>query len=86
MTGIISTFAPVPGSIEGFIYTKLTPNKSGIGGMVEVLIQSFLLSVITYYWENHSELIWINWVLIIFFTISMALPILGLLANKKNSK
>jgi hypothetical protein len=51
--------------------------------MVEVLIQSFLLSVITYYWVNHSELIWINWVLIIFFTISMALPILGLLANKK---
>jgi hypothetical protein len=83
--GIISTFAPAPGSIEGFIYTKLTPNKSGIGGMVEVLIQSFLLSVITYYWVNHSELVWLNWVLGIFFMISMALPILGLLANKKTA-
>lgn len=81
--GIISTFAPAPGSIEGFIYTKLTPDKNGIGGMVEVLTQSFLLSVITYYWVNHSELVWLNWVLGILFIISMFLPILGLLASKK---
>jgi hypothetical protein len=81
--GIFSTFAPAPGSIEGFIYTKLTPNKNGIGGMVEVLTQSFLLSVLTYYWVNHSELVWLNWILGIFFMISMFLPILGLFISKR---
>ncbi len=27
VVGIISTFAPAPGSIEVFVYTKLTPKK-----------------------------------------------------------
>lgn len=83
VVGIISTFAPAPGSIEGFVYTKLTPKKSGIGGMVEVLVQSFLLSTITYYWVTNFELLWLNRVLEILFIISIALPILGLFASKK---
>ena len=83
VVGIISTFAPAPGSIEVFVYTKLTPKKSGIGGMVEVLVQSFLLSTITYYWVTNFELLWLNWVLGILFIISIALPILDLFASKK---
>ncbi len=81
--GIVSTFAPAPGSIEGFIYTKLTPSKSGIGGMIEVLTQSFLLSTLSYYWVKHPELSWLNWAFGTLFLISMALPILGFLASKK---
>ncbi|AKB82808.1 hypothetical protein MSBR3_2230 [Methanosarcina barkeri 3] len=81
--GIVSTFAPAPGSIEGFIYTKLTPSKSGIGGMIEVLTQSFLLSALSYYWVKHPELSWLNWALGTLFLISMALPVLGFLASKK---
>jgi hypothetical protein len=74
--GILSTFAPAPGSIEGFIYTKLKPTKSGLVGIVEVLTQSLLLSVITYYWINHPELAWLSWVFGISFAVAMILPVI----------
>ena len=79
--GILSTFAPAPGSIEGFIYTKLKPSKSGLVGMLEVLTQSLLLSVITYYWVNHPELAWLSWVFGILFAVALILPAIGLLTH-----
>ena len=78
--GIISTFGPTPGSIEGLIYTRLSI-KGLWGGMVEVLAQSLLLSTITYYWVNHPEKTCLNWTLGILFIIALALPALGLLAH-----
>ncbi|MEW6173718.1 MAG: hypothetical protein AB1510_11765 [Bacillota bacterium] len=78
--GILSTFGPAPGSIEGLIYTKL-PIKGLWGGLAEVLAQSFLLSVITYYWVNHPEKKWLTWVLGTFFVIVLILPVIGLLAR-----
>jgi len=78
--GIISTFGTAPGSIEGLIYTKA--DFGGVwGGGVEVLFQSFLLSVLVYYWVRHSEKRWLNWVLGILFFIALVLPGLGLLAR-----
>ena len=78
--GIISTFGTAPGSIEGLIYTKAS--FSGVwGGGVEVLFQSFLLSVLVYYWVRHPEKRWVNWVLGILFFIALVLPGLGLLAR-----
>jgi hypothetical protein len=39
--GILSTFGPAPGSIEGLIYTKIPfGNRVGLGGLAEVLSQS----------------------------------------------
>ena len=55
------------------------------GGLVEVLSQSFLLSVLIYYWVNHPEKRWLNWVLGILFLIALILPALGLLARQVSS-
>jgi hypothetical protein len=79
--GIISTFGTAPGSIEGLIYTKVSFNSLW-GGGVEVLLQSFLLSVLIYYWVKHPEKRWLNWVLGILFLIALILPALGLLARQ----
>jgi len=79
--GIISTFGPAPGSIEGFIYTKL-PFTGLWGGGAEVLTQALLLSILTFYWVNHPEKKWLNWVLGSLCLIALILPALGLLANQ----
>ena len=84
VVGIVSTFGPAPGSIEGLIYTKVS--FSGLwGGLVEVLLQSFLLSVLTYYWVNHPEKRWLNWVFGVLFFIALILPVLGILARQASS-
>lgn len=79
--GIFSTFGPTPGSIEGFIYLKEGIIKTS-GGITEILVQSFLLSFITYYWVNHPEKKWLNWVNGSLFVIVLTLPILGLLTQR----
>ncbi len=79
--GMISTFGTAPGSIEGLIYTKASFNGLW-GGLVEVLSQSFLLSVLVYYWVNHPQKRWLNWVLGVLFVIALLLPTLGLLAHQ----
>jgi hypothetical protein len=80
VVGILSTFGPAPASIEGIIYTKI-PIGSLPGGMLEVITQSFLLSLVTWYWVNHPEKKWLNWVLGIAFFIAMALPALGMVVR-----
>jgi hypothetical protein len=85
IVGILSTFAPAASSIEGVIYLK-----SGIGtnwgGLVEILIQSFLLSVITFYWVNHADLAILNWVCGIVFAAAILFTCLGLFAAQKGTK
>jgi hypothetical protein len=81
VVGIFSTFGTAPGSIEGFIYTKVS-FRGLEGGMVEVLTQSLLLSVLVYYWVNHPEKRWLNWALGVLFFVVLLLPALGLLARQ----
>jgi len=81
VVGILSTFGPAPGSIEGLIYTTL-PVRGQVAGLSEVLLQSLLLSVITYTWVRHSDATWLNWSLGILFFIVLLLPALGLLLNQ----
>src|SRR3990172_3169080 len=45
--GILSTFGPAPGSIEGLIYT-LIPLTDQLTGLLEVIPQALLLSVILF--------------------------------------
>ncbi len=78
--GIVSTFGPASGSIEGLIYLKAAP-LSRWPGMVEILTQSLLLSALTYYWVTGPQRKWLNWVLGIAFAIVLVLPVLGLLAG-----
>jgi hypothetical protein len=80
--GIVSTFGPARGSIEGLIYTKHA-FKGLWGGMIEVLAQSFLLSAVTYYWVNQPGETWLTWSLVGLFVIALALPALGLLASRR---
>jgi hypothetical protein len=79
--GILSTFGPAPGSVEGAIYTTLPLRGQFLsGGMLEVLTQSFLLSGILYYWVNHPEKRWLNWVLGIVFALAVLMSLMGYLA------
>ncbi|MBZ5683365.1 MAG: hypothetical protein LAO24_25070 [Acidobacteriia bacterium] len=79
--GILSTFGPASGSIEGMIYTP-APIRFQLRGWLEVIPQALLLSALLCYWVNHSEKKWLNWLLGTLFVIMMALPVLGLLARK----
>lgn len=79
IVGIFSTFGPTPGSVEGLIYTKL-PVATQLGGLIEILVQSLLLSLLTVYWVKHSKIKWLNWSLIIIFVITLLLPVMGIIA------
>jgi hypothetical protein len=74
--GILSTFGPAPGSVEGMIYTIL---PLSITTYPEVVVQAFLLSAVLYYWINNPHKRWLNWVLGLVFVILMLLTILGLI-------
>lgn len=78
--GILSTYGPTPGSIEGLLYTRV-PIQAQLLGLPEVLLQSLAYSLVLYYWANHPEKRWVTWFLVILFFILMALPILGLLVR-----
>lgn len=79
--GILSTFGPAPGSIEGAIYTTLPiADQFFSGGMLEILTQSFLFSGLLYYWVNHPEKRWLNWLLGILFGLVLLMSLLGYLA------
>jgi hypothetical protein len=76
--GIITPFGPAPGSIEGLIFTTL-PFSAHMTGQIEIYVQSFLLSVVTFYWVTHPGKKWLNWVLSIVFFLALLLPTMGLL-------
>ena len=78
MVGILSTFGPSPGSVEGMIYTVF-PIRLQLFGMLEVLAQSLLLSVILCHWVNHPQKQWLHWLLASAFCLVLVLSALGLL-------
>jgi len=79
--GIFSTFGPASGSVEGAIYTTLPILEQFFsGGMLEILTQSFLFSALLYYWVNHPEKRWMNWLLGILFGLILFMSLLGYLA------
>lgn len=76
--GILSTFGPVSGSIEGVIYTTIPfTDQFFSGGMLEILTQSFLFSGLLYYWINHPGKRWLNWVLGILFVLVVSMSLMG---------
>jgi hypothetical protein len=79
--GVLSTFGPAPGSVEGLIYTIIPP-LAQILGLWEVLLQSLLFSIILVYWVNHPGKPWLDRTLGIVFSILMILPLLGLLVAR----
>jgi hypothetical protein len=76
--GILSTFGPASGSVEGAIYTTLPLREQFFsGGMLEILIQSFLFSALLYYWVNHPEKRWLNWLMGILFSLVVLMSLMG---------
>ena len=79
--GILSPFGPSPGSIEGMIYTTL-PMELHLTGLPEVLLQALILAALLFYWVNHPQKKWLNWVMGIVFVLMLLLPTLGLLVGQ----
>jgi hypothetical protein len=78
--GILSTFGPASGSVEGAIYTTLPLRDQFFsGGMLEILSQSFLFSMLLYYWVNHPEKRWLSWSIGILFALVLLMSLLGYL-------
>jgi hypothetical protein len=73
--GILSTFGPAPGSVEGMVYTVI---PISLTGYVEVVPQALLLSLGLYYWVKYAGKQWLNWLLTVAFVVALLLPALGL--------
>lgn len=78
IVGVISTFGPTPGSIEGMIYTTI-PFADHFPGWLEVMTQALLFAFGTFYWVRNPEKTWLKWVLGILFVLSLLLPAMGLI-------
>ena len=78
--GILSTFGPAPGSVEGMLYTVI-PIPQQMTGWLEVVPQALLLSAILFYWVNHPEKRWLNWLMGVVFVVMLLLPHMGLLVS-----
>ncbi len=74
--GIFSTFGPTPGSIEGLIYTNIPVNFQLLG-LIEVILQALLLSVILFWWVKYPEKKWLNWVMGLAFLFVLLMSVLG---------
>jgi hypothetical protein len=77
--GILSTFGPTPGSVEGMIYLAPSTSRFFSGGLLEILTQSFLFSALLYYWVNHPEKRGLNWLLGILFGLVVLMSLMGYL-------
>ena len=62
MGAYLSTFGPAPGSVEGLLYT-LIPIADQLTGLVEVVAQALLLSIVLCYWVSHPKKRWLSLVL-----------------------
>ncbi|MFP5234938.1 MAG: hypothetical protein ACLGSD_03480 [Acidobacteriota bacterium] len=80
--GILGTFAAPPGSLEGFIYTTV-PVRMQLRGYLEIVPQALLLSILLFSWARNPAKRWMNWALGVPYVLCIALPVLGLLAQRK---
>jgi hypothetical protein len=77
--GILGTFGPTPGSLEGLFFTTY-PLAVHLRGLPEVLLQSLLLATLLCYWVNHPERRWLSWLMgLAFVLLAFVFPLLGLL-------
>lgn len=81
--GVVSTFGPAPGSLEGFVYTVI-PINAQLVGYAEVVPQALLLAFGVVYWVDHPESRWLTRSLVVAFCLAMALPLVGLLTTQSS--
>jgi hypothetical protein len=76
--GILSTFGPAPGSVEGLLYTILPVS---VKTYLEIGLQSFLLSGLLFIWVNNPDKKWLSWVLGILFGLTILLSLMGVITS-----
>ena len=76
--GILSTFGPSPGSVEGIIYTSI-PLELQLFGLPEVLLQSLFLSAILCYWISHPGNKRLAWAMSLLFVSALTASVLGII-------
>ncbi len=76
--GMLSTFGPSPGSIEGLIYTTIPLSAQFGGGSIETFAQALTLSVLVFYWVRQPGKRWLTWVLTAAFLLVLVFSIMGL--------
>ena len=81
VVGILSTFGPAPGSVEGMVYTTL-PLRFHLESLPEIVVQALALATLLGYWVNHPRKRWLTWCLGVAFMAVLLLPTLGLLAGR----
>jgi hypothetical protein len=79
---ILSTAGATPGSIEGFIYTKV-PVYDQVKGYLEIMPQTLFFSMIVCGWYMHPKKIW-NILSVVFILLILLLSLLGFLAASGN--
>jgi hypothetical protein len=80
--GVVSTFGPAPGSLEGLVFTVI-PIRAQLTGYAEVVPQAFLLAFGVVYWVEHPKNRWLTRIMVVAFAAAIALPLLGLLAGTR---
>jgi hypothetical protein len=81
VVGILGTFGPAPGSVEGMVYTTL-PLRFHLESLPEIVVQALAFAALLWYWVNHPEKRWLTGVLGVAFVAVLLLPILGRLAGR----
>lgn len=76
---ILSTTGPPPGSIEGFIYTKI-PVLDQIKGYLEVVPQTGLFSLMLCFWYEKPKKAW-NIISVVLVILIMLMSFMGVLAS-----
>ena len=76
--GIFSTFGPAPASIEGLVYLTI-PWRDQLGGISEIMIQSFVFAFVLYIWVAGARRRWLDWLLGLAFGVILLLAIMGLI-------
>ncbi|HEX5668337.1 MAG TPA: hypothetical protein VFX73_06000 [Chitinophagaceae bacterium] len=74
---ILSTAAAAPGSVEGFIYTTIPPEKQLIG-YFEVVPQTLAFSLIVFYWYKKPRRLW-NILAVILVSLILLMSTMALL-------
>lgn len=75
--GVLSTFGPASGSVEGLVYTTI-PIRQQLSGWLEVVPQALLFAGALYYWVNHPGNRWITWSLTLVFALFNAMLFMAL--------
>src|SRR5262245_7075224 len=81
VVGILGTFGPAPGSLEGMVYTTL-PLRFHFLFLPELVVQSLALAGLLWYWVTHQRTRLLTWGLGAAFVAVLLLPALGLLARR----